>query len=731
MRDDFIEIHKSSFFTKVLACVVILLTLFLYREASFVNITNTSITGVDGDGGLYYWLASFLSENIFKFPYFQTPMLYPYGHTLAWSDSFILPALFVKFLRIFFSFNASYNACYLLSWFLNGFCTFLLLYALTKSKLFSIFPAALFSINISLDRIIGHPQLQFIFFIPLGIYYFFKFLENKNQKYSFLLGLTIFLSFITAVYYSVFLCLVIFFLGLGIFILKPRYVDAIFIKNFLVGFFIGLLPIVFVIFPYLDVREAFGKRGLHETFYFSSNILSFFPRWEFLKSFNVNFPDRETFAFVGFIPLVSILLTIFIIQKGSKTFKKYMIAFVTLFVITGIFSCYLKRGDVYKFYLTALFLWATYLLLIFLMTRLRYFEYKANLDILSNRSLTLLVFFVFISIVFLSFGPLGYTDGYGKVVVKPLGLFQVFYNLFPGVNSIRAIGRLGQVSILMMYILFSLNFFLLSKKYKTAKYLFLVFVIINFSEQNVNNNHAVEISYLKNKNIIEEKIKTLPKESVILYLPMKKDTNNFSKNHDNIAFYNVRYMISALSHEHFIINGYSGQTGENLTIYPQKMSNFPDARSINTLAFNYNLRYIVYDGSLIENFNAKDFEKKLLEVPTQLKLLQKVGKQYLIEYIGSFENRKTYFLRVPKYKDKITIKIKTEDSPKDKQFRKIEIRNINSDSYVDTITTLQDGEWLSYEIDLTNTVTENGVSPYRLAFSGFSKKQKIYLKNCN
>lgn len=731
MEEHFIEIHKSSVFTKVLACAVIFLTLFFCREASFINIADKSITGIDGDGGLYYWLASFLSKNIFKFSYFQTSMLYPYGYTLAWSDSFILPSLFVKLLTNFFSFNVSYNACYLLSWFLNGFCTFLLLYALTKSKLFSIFPATLFSINISLERMVGHPQLQFIFFIPLGMYYFFKFLENKNQKYSFLLGVTIFLSFTTAVYYSVFLCLVVFFLGTGILILKPRYIDAMFIKNFLIGLLVGVLPIIFIISPYLDVRNVFGKRGLHETFYFSSNLLSFLPRWKFLNNFNLHFPNYETFAFVGVIPLLSILLTIFIIQKGSKTFRKYMIAFITLFFITGLFSIYLKVGDVYKFYFTAFFLWSTYLLLIFIMTRLRYFEYKANLDILSNRSLVLLMFFVFISIVLLSFGPLGYADDFGKIVVNPLGLFQVFYNFFPGLNSIRAIGRLGQVSILIMYILFSLNFFLLSKKYKKAKYLFLIFVSINFFEQNVDNNHVFDISYLKNKNIIEEKIKTFPKESVILYLPMQKYTKNFFKNHYSIAFYNVKYMIKALSNEHFIINGYSGQMGKNLTIYPQKMSNFPDTRSINTLQYNYNLKYIVYDSSLIEDFNSQDFEKKLSSFSKDLKVLKKDGSQYLIEYIGSFENRETYFLRVPKYKNDITIKIKTENSPIDEDFRKIEVRNMNNDSYVDTIAVGKDGGWKSYKINLDNTVIENKITPYRLKFIAFSKKQKIYLKNCD
>ena len=726
MKSNFIEAYNSKFSTKLFAILIFVLGLFFTRQSVFLEIDSKIIGGVYGDSGLYYYLAKSFLRNFTDYPYFQTSMYYPYGYTLAWSDNFILPSAFINFLNLFFSFNTSYNLCFIIAWVLNGFCLFLLLYFLTGSIIYSILPSMLFCINTNLGFVVGHPQLQFVFFIPLGIYYLFKYLLYEKKKYAFYLGITIFLSFITTVYYAVFLCLIIFFLYLSFFLLKPRYILKFsHIKNFCVGLFLGIIPILSCFIPYYDVKNTFKVRGMYEANAFSSNFLSYFSSSPLSYFYSkLNFSHAESLLFVGIIPIIAVFFCYITISKGSKFFNKWLLLFLFLFFIGSFLTIYITAENNIS-YIASFCLWSGYLILLYMMMTLRKLEYNDNFYILSNRGLVIVFLFLFVSLMFLSFGPLGseVTKSY------PTGLYYVLYHIFPGVNAIRAISRTGIFVILMMYILFSLNFYLLSRDKKYVIFIFIIFCIINFYEQKVTIFQMGKPQSFVSYSKITKKLNKLPSEYKVIYLPFR---DYGDKNEDiGYANYNVSYMIHSLSHNHSIINGYSGQRGRVSKEYPTKMSKFPDERSVNTLAFNYNLKYIIFDGNRVNNFDSNQFEEKLKHYKTQLKTIYKDKNVYLIEYKGSFKNRKTYYLNVPKYLNEITIQIKTKNSPREKEHRMIMVKNKNNNTFVDNILPSKDDEWINYKINLSKTFCDNRVSPYRLTFTGISNTQKIYIKNYN
>lgn len=723
MKSDFIKTHNAKFSAKLLAILVCFISLFITRNRVFYVLDTKIIGGVVGDSGLYYWLAKSFVRNIFENSFFQTSMYYPYGYTLAWSDNFILPSAFINFLSLFFSFDVSYNLCFIFTWLLNGFSCFLLLYFLTGSFIYSVLPSVLFCINSSLGFSMGHPQLQFIFFIPLGIYYFLRFIAYERKRDSFYLGLTILLSFLTTVYYALFLCLVIFFLYIAIFLLKPKYVLKYkHIINLLKGFILGFLPITIFLVPYFNVKKTFSKRALYEAYAFSSNLSSYFtssPLSVFYKNFN--FSHNESVSFVGFIPIISLLLLTITILKGAKVLSKYLFSFSVLFLI-GLYLTSFITEENYISYYASFFLWSGYLVLIFMLIKLKNLEYNDNLYILSNRGLILSFLFLLVSLVFLSLGPLG-----SEVAVsRPTGLYSVMYHIFPGVNAMRATGRIGLVVILVMYILSSLNFYLISRKSKFVSLVFVLCFLLNFAEQKVVAFQIGNKPKVKYEAIIA-KLNALPSKYAIIYLPIVNDKNKNSE--VNYANMSVSYMIDALSHRHPIINGYSGQRGRSGKEYRDKMRDFPDKLSVATLTNNYNLKYVFYDGNKVDGFDAKAFEEKVSNFKNDLKIIAKQGNAYLIEYIGSVVNEKGYYLMVPKYYNKIDINIKTKGSPKEMANKAIMIKNNNNDAYVGSITSKGDGKWIKYKVDLSKTFCDNKVSPYRLVFSNISNGQKVYIKH--
>lgn len=746
MDEKFIIIHKPKFFKKIFAILLILGAMFFVNKDVFLFESNF-IKGDGEDAKLYYWLSKYITQHFFENGFFQTSMLYPYGETLAWSDNFILPSIVIKFFNLFFSFDVSYNLCFFITRVLNGYTLFLLLYLFSGSFLYSALPASLFSVCSPLFfQTNSHPQLQFIFFIPLTIYYFFRFLENKRKIFSFLIGFSIFLSFLCAVYYAIFSCFIVFFLFIAIKILKSKYVDLKFFNNLLLGGILGILPILLVLFPYLEIPKALGYRNVYEPYYFAANFLSYFSSSPLNLLYNSmqKFSHPEAYLFSGIVPLIFLSLCAFTLLKKSRTLFIYVFLFCIVFLsslfcsmfigdngfteLKSISSFYSRLSVISNFkylhYTVSFGLWLSFFIMILFMRKLSYFEYKANLSVLSNKSIVVILFFLFFCMLFISFGTLGCDE----VAARPTSLYYLMYKFFPGAKSIRAIGRVGLIVVMLMYILLSFNFFLISRNKKFLSFVFIILIGINLFEQktiNYKNGTTYETPIL-----FKDDIKKLPKKSVYFYLPLTKTKEEASTFAEKVRL-QTKYMLGTVDLGNTVVNGYSGQVGRNIKEHPRKMANFPDRMSVNTLSFIYNLRYVIFDGDEVENFDKEDFEKRLSEFKDELKLLKQEGNKYLIEFTGYVQNSETYFLMVPKYKKHITIQILTQDSPEGghEGNKSVVIRNRNNRTFIAKITPKEDGVWKRYKISLVNAQIDNKVTPFRLVFSGISPNQKIFVKN--
>ncbi|RIL01799.1 MAG: hypothetical protein DCC75_13495, partial [Proteobacteria bacterium] len=175
---EFLLLHKSSFRLSLHAAGILLLVLLLIRASALPQLSSSYIGGFEGDGGLYIWLTQWNLSGLFSLPWFNTKAFYPYTRSLAWSDSYILPSLAAwPLVKLGASLALAFNLIILIANFLNGFLTYRLAYALTGKQEAALFAGISFMSLSSLTYNLGHPQLQFAFWLPLACHLFLMLLR--------------------------------------------------------------------------------------------------------------------------------------------------------------------------------------------------------------------------------------------------------------------------------------------------------------------------------------------------------------------------------------------------------------------------------------------------------------------------------------------------------------------------------------------------------------------------
>ena len=716
---EFIHLHRTDLKQEIIAVWTLVIVLFISRFGAFRFLTQGFLGGLTGDAGLYVWLFKSHLHGLFSRPWFDTKAFYPYSQTLAWSDNFILPGLVGKILTaIGLSPELSYNLIILGATYLSGYCTYRLVFRFTGKLVAGICAGVSFMTLPFVSGMIGHPQLQFTFFIPLGVGALFAFAARFSFWRALQFGLTVTLAFMTTVYYAIFLVLAAVTLYAGLSVLRPRWLSLKGHLIFFGGTILGALPLVFFVPPYIAALSTFGERHLYEPFFFAASALSFLasPPGDLVYGGTSSFSHEEARLFPGFITLLA-LFPAFLRLCEARPLKRTAYFFAALFGLTfalSILSTLLpESSDVLLRYLTALGLWLALAFFSLLALRMGVLERKLGFTIVTNRALIALFIFLALMSFAVALGPLGNT----AVNQWAFGVHRVWYALLPGFDAIRAISRIGVLTAFALSVVLGLMVAHLSSTFVTFRHfalaLPLLIVIENFCA-------GIPVDPETQATTVYQSLATFPHaDEAVIVLPWTAEVNSLGEPKSWIEFArrNVNYMLQVLPTGWRLVNGYSGERTKTIRTFPQLLSGFPDARSIDSICSIAGLRYLVYDSKGIPNFDQDAFMSRLNNFADQIKYVDAdVDGNYLFELPCRTAVTTFFELLVPSYpRGTVHFDMLSKGLPAGMSSRVLAMSEFNGqEAPVATIDVPGGTDWETMSINVPQTAER--VRPFRITF---------------
>ena len=644
----FLLLYTPSFKLLLSVTLFLLAVAALIRFRVFPQFTSAYLGGAEYDAGLYVWLTKRELKEFFELGWFNTKAFFPYARSLAWSDNFILPTLLVQLLSACgLPHPAAYNAVALAATFLNGLFTFLLAFALSGAALPALLAGTAFMSYSFFTAHLGHPQLQFAFFAPLTFLLLFRFIGAPAFRRAFFIGGSLWLCFLTTVYYAVFIAIGLVVLLAAIALLRPGCFQKVDGRCFVSGAGLGLAPVIFFALPYFDARDAFGTRFLYEALAFAANGCSYFSAgvFNFLYGFSAVLSHSEAQLFPGIMILLLAFFAFLRVTEGRKLRRlRWTIPALLLLTLVTTLKIFPEAHEREWRYLAAPFMWGLCGAFGWLLYRLGCLERKLNCRYLSNRSLLAALLAAALLYFTISLGPLGDEGGFAP------GVHWLFYQFLPGFASIRAVGRIGVFTVLFLVLAVPLvlKAYLPAIKRQNLFALGLIFCVVF---ENFNVNFPMEQPAKVSAAIARLKESSFPGDvAIVLPLAGELDPQGQIIKWSTFAKLNTRYLNQLSDSGAYLVNGYSGQRTNLMHRYPARMAAFPDFNSIETLSQIAGLRFIIYDANEVPHFNSELFEKKLSTYSAQLKLIMRdAGGRYLIEFSDKTRITASFSLGAPSF----------------------------------------------------------------------------------
>jgi len=698
--------------------VLFAILLCIVRWRVLPEFSGAYLGGESGDAGLYVWLFTRSLRSLSLLNWFDTGAFYPYGLSLAWSDNFILPAFLGKGLQLIgLSTPAAYNLTLLLTQWLNGFLTFVLIYRLTGQLGVSLLGGLAFLLYAFFPANLGHPQLQFAFWIPLSLLCFFSYLHRQTFWKAFLLGLSIGAAFLCAVYYAVFISLLVVLAIFCVRFLKPKVLANKSLGQLIGGMLVGFSPVVPFILPYLNVRSVFGIRNLYEAYYFSAKAASYLaaPAANPIYSFSSGLSHAEAWFFpgLGILGLVFVgIQNLASVRRLRAPYLWFLCVFTGSLIFTQISGRFAQIS-------TAALLWIGLILILFFFKKLCALESKLNFEIVTNRFLIL--FFLLCAFIFvcISFGPIGNPEKAGWA----LSPYRVFYEFFPGAHSIRAVSRAGILVIFCGILAGSIA--LSTKKPSPQKKMVVAFLALFILVENSFTAYPLEAHTSPPDLVRHLGTGSLSKDAlVILPFTSETDDNRQVVSWGDYAAKNVLYLNWTKDLDLPILNGYSGQRSKLMLTLPGQTQDFPDERSLTALSRIAGLKHIIYVSKFVPNFDALAFGKHMAAHSKNLKLIAtSEDGTYLMEYLPETWVTADYYLLVPP-KENLIVHLELM-APNEKQTRDIPISILLNDAPIANARVRANGAWETHSFLLPSP--RDYVRPFKLRFA-LAAGEQVFLK---
>jgi hypothetical protein len=667
------------------------------RWPSLPHLLDRFLGGSSYDAGLYIYLAKNAWPSFFSQAWFDTNAFYPYGYSLAWSDNFILISIIFKFLAYFMPAALAYNLILLTAQVLNGWTVHLLARRLNFNSELSFLAGSVMCCFAYFCSQLGHPQVQFFFFIPCAVHILINYLTSKKKLFGFLLGLTIAASFLVTVYYTIFA------VALLIIIIAFQLLNGVLKENLKLIGQLGLINIPLLIaclpilYPYYQVKKAFGSRFLYEAEAFAISPTSFFNPSSLSLFYNsIALNDGDSQFFPGFL-ILFLAAFIFIKFPLKSGYKLVLLAASSLFVVTHNFK------ELAPALLIITSRWALLLTSAFVLSKFFALRNRTEQVLISSLVFVALIFLI------LATGPASLNS---NLWLDP---FYLLFNILPGMDAVRAVSRCLLVSYFCFLLVLVWG---LSLSTVINKKLLTIFVLLITLEQipwTLAIEHEPErpaiLSSLPAANSNE--VQAL----VVLPMATEFDQLNQPKSWSEYSRLNVNVMNWLGNSDYKLLNGYSGQRSRIIKDFPHKLKNFPDARSVAALKHIAGLKYILVLSHEIPNFDQQEFHRQLKNYPSDLRLIASVNQNYLIEISEKTNLSKDFYLLAPNQKDLfLRIKLRSHCEPNLAQPKLTIINNTSGVSTPLALYPQQDRKELSFALNLAPTLETNRLHPNRFSF---------------
>lgn len=621
--ESFLAYAPLIWYREFFAALLFLIALVIFRLDGFLKFSDGFIGGVTGDAGLYVWLFKIHINSIFNTPWFETPALYPYSYTLAWSDNFLLPGLIGQILvTLGASDVVAYNLITLATTFLSGFLTYWIVIRLTGSSVSAISSGLSFMTFPFISGMLGHPQLGFTFFIPLGAISLLRFIRTQSLGSAFGFGLILTAAFATTVYYAIFLI----FSGLtlygGLLLLRPGWLTGIGHIKLIFGVALGSLLLIPMVPPYLSVANAFGERHLYEAFYFAATALSFLsaPPDTLLYGATSILSHEEARLFPGLILIFTVFVALLRISEDDSL-KRLRCLILTTFLfccLTSAAATITKSNwDVELRYLVAGSSWALLFAFTLLLIRLGRLERKSGENRITEREL--LAAFGLLALVsfIVALGPLGNPEK-GEYA---FGLYRLWYTFLPGFDSIRAIGRIGILTSFCLSICLGILLSSFIPKISRAR-LLTWFIPLFIATENLHPLVPVEGDVAKDE--VHRVLSGFnPSDGAVIVLPYTGELGSLGTpvSWGDFARRNIQVLLHLSGTGWRSVNGYSGQKSKIMREFPRQLRGFPDRRSLATICSIGGIRYLIYSSANDPEFNRETFYANLDPLDQQIRFI--------------------------------------------------------------------------------------------------------------
>ena len=687
------------------------------------------IGGAQHDAGLYVWL---VEQNGLHFDrllnclpsacaatrladqWMNSFAFYPYGETLAWSDNFLFPSLIVWVLsKIGFSFALAYNLLFLSAQWLNGYCVYILARQLSARRLGAAFAGAAFLLSAAMGSQLGHPQLQFAFFLPLSMYLTLRLLRSPSLVSGVWLGLTVSSTFLTTVYYALF-AVVLCGLTVLSMVLMRREVSIRSLLSAFVGGLIGFSPVMLCLPSYFRVRDTFGSRNLYESYYFSADLLSYLSAGplNLLYGFSSKWSHSEAQLFGG---LVLLFLCALALRLLSLNRAFWISAGLALFSAVLSLCVTSHRGLHFSqvHWLLPVSMLACIGAVLWYLVRVGQ-EVTAPRDAPAREAVCLLCFGALV-FFFLSFGPTGNPEK-GQAA---WGLFRLFYEVVPGFNSLRAIGRAGIVVVVLLCCLSAFGVDQLVRNHR--RFLFIT-LLASFGLENFI--HAIPV---ESRASMPKAMQSLSEQSssgnAAIVLPFSGSLQRDGRIQSWTEFskLNTNAMQWALQVDMPVVNGYSGQITKIMRDFPRKLESFPDAsdrRWETALSTFVGLRHIVFvSGATSSRFDRNWFLEQVREVESLTIVNEDNSQNFLLSFDPIVTVSEGFYVQFPasrRSSQRLELQVRMLARQSGEQPHYLCLRGLDGDQIVARQNVQANGDWHELAFDLPPA--DNIVRPQRYSF---------------
>lgn len=582
------------------------------------KLTRLATELLGGPGGLAdLWVIRSHTRDLFTAPWFETSASYPFGGTLAWGDNLLFPSLLLSpLIAAGMAPVAACNLLFMSALILNGYCCFRLVYQLTGTTPAALLAGAAFMTAPIFFGSLGTPSLSFFFLLPLTMSTTLRLVADPRARSGFHLGCICSFATFTSIALMLTTIVSAILLIISFVILHPHRWSWRMVPAPLFGIVLGLLPAIVILEPLAAARSVLDPIAPDILSARSATIKSFAPAHPLnLASMALRSPGTLELT-TSWIVLIG---GIFALRRLSDSGGLLVRLLLTL-ALTGAASL----GAVP---LPGLLSWLALIGCASLVHHLGRLERTLGVQIVTNRALIAIFFFVGVFFFLFSLGPANWrTESPG--VLSVFSMIDRFALALVPLDS-PAIG--GIVVILALSILGAFTAARLRRRSSRALLVAPAVGLLTLLE----NYRPLPSTQLPSPTNIERYLETLdPGQIVIGSLPFPTHGSTAA------PFLNSIFPTRLKS-----INGHSDRTTQFLSDIAHDTQDFPSARSIRALASIVGLRYIVVDESPTGRGAIVAAAGRFSE---SIRYVESDGAgRYLFEFLPETRLRSDFVLRAP------------------------------------------------------------------------------------